>query len=844
MCSLRSILILGAWGLASAATGQQNLGMASGNYAGITGAWLNPASIVDSRYKFDMVLFGYDAFFTNNYLQLSNNVLRDRLFSKPPYNASREDAMRDLMTPVDDKPEKVHGATSTEVHFPFSFMARTGPRSAFALNIRNRSMIDVQGLDAATAQMIYDNLANEELFGQVQDNSGFGFSFMNWMEVGLTFGRVMVNSGSHFLKAAGTLKLMAGASSIHMSSDDLQLVFDGPDTISIQSPLIRYGRTERGDVDTYGRRNLMNGVEDWALGWDVGVVYELRGDVAKRRFIDLDNTVKERQDLNKYILRVGVSLLDAGHFKFTRRELAQDHSANITGWDISQVHASDLDQWDAAYSELVEFVPDGSPTYTHRLPTAVAANVDLRILGGFYVNVGTYRDATRFFPEANTTLRPQEWVAITPRFENRWFGFYVPMSRLGDQSRIGATIRLGPVFFGSNNLADQWMNPQNVQADYHFGARFSIGHGKPSAVKRKYEAWRMQQTSINRNSTRIDSLEREVYALRMAMQFRTARPTVINNFFGTDSASLALARDTAFLRKMGAADDGDMERLIAENEQLSREVARRRTEQPRDTVQTMVPARDRAMERQQRKVDRASARLAQAQVDAIDANAKQMQRIEKQMRRQNRILAAGAVTGVVAAASSGKGKEQVTGPAIFLNDSTIVLGEDTLRLVIPAGSTSPIPVSVRDTAFLTIRDTVRVVDTLHIVHRDTTVIEREVQAPGTITLDEAALKRLLEPVYFATGKTTLGPQGLLKVEELADWLNRNPEKRVEITGVADASGSVAANERVAQARAESVREGLIAKGVNASRIATSRKLAPAGAAPDPRYRRAEVRILD
>jgi outer membrane protein OmpA-like peptidoglycan-associated protein len=110
-------------------------------------------------------------------------------------------------------------------------------------------------------------------------------------------------------------------------------------------------------------------------------------------------------------------------------------------------------------------------------------------------------------------------------------------------------------------------------------------------------------------------------------------------------------------------------------------------------------------------------------------------------------------------------------------------------------------------------------------------------------LEKAALKRLLEPVYFATGRTALGPQGRLKVEELAQWLNDNPDTRVEITGVADASGSATANERVAQARADSVREGLIANGVDASRIATSRQLAPAGATPDPRDRRAEVRIL-
>jgi outer membrane protein OmpA-like peptidoglycan-associated protein len=61
--------------------------------------------------------------------------------------------------------------------------------------------------------------------------------------------------------------------------------------------------------------------------------------------------------------------------------------------------------------------------------------------------------------------------------------------------------------------------------------------------------------------------------------------------------------------------------------------------------------------------------------------------------------------------------------------------------------------------------------------------------------------------------------------------------------VADGTGSAAANEVVAQKRADSVRQGLISNGVDPGRITTKRYLAPAGAPPDPKYRRAEVKFL-
>ena len=52
-------------------------GYLNSNYAGITGVTLNPASIVDSRYKFDASLFGAGFSFGNNYIGLKKEVLKN-----------------------------------------------------------------------------------------------------------------------------------------------------------------------------------------------------------------------------------------------------------------------------------------------------------------------------------------------------------------------------------------------------------------------------------------------------------------------------------------------------------------------------------------------------------------------------------------------------------------------------------------------------------------------------------------------------------------------------------------------------------------------------------------------
>jgi outer membrane protein OmpA-like peptidoglycan-associated protein len=353
--------------------------------------------------------------------------------------------------------------------------------------------------------------------------------------------------------------------------------------------------------------------------------------------------------------------------------------------------------------------------------------------------------------------------------------------------------------------------------------RFSIGQGKPSALKRRYDHVRAQQEGINKNSYRIDSLEREVYALKMVLMTDTARGRmVINNFYsapGSDSTQVKMQRENDFLKQELAGSYVQAERDSSTIAELERRTG----------------ARSGAASR----AERNAAKSAADQADATADMAKQMSRINKRLRTQNAILAAGAVAAV-AVATSGKdstgSKAAPPAEVVLLSDSTVLIGTDTVRLVVPEGSARLTTLPV-DTFPRVVPDTVRITE----VRVDTVRVTE--QLPGTIAVAEAERQRLMQPVYFATGKTSLGPQGSVKVTEIAAWLKKHPEVDVLVTGVADGTGSAAANEVVAQKRADSVRQGLISNGVDPGRITTKRYLAPAGAPPDPKYRRAEVKFL-
>ncbi|HNP99728.1 MAG TPA: hypothetical protein PKK99_11780 [Bacteroidia bacterium] len=54
---------------------QDFLGLQSSNYAGVTGAYSNPANIADSRYKVDIALVGFQMLLDNNYVGIKRSSL-------------------------------------------------------------------------------------------------------------------------------------------------------------------------------------------------------------------------------------------------------------------------------------------------------------------------------------------------------------------------------------------------------------------------------------------------------------------------------------------------------------------------------------------------------------------------------------------------------------------------------------------------------------------------------------------------------------------------------------------------------------------------------------------------
>jgi len=78
----------------------------------------------------------------------------------------------------------------------------------------------------------------------------------------------------------------------------------------------------------------------------------------------------------------------------------------------------------------------------------------------------------------------------------------------------------------------------------------------------------------------------------------------------------------------------------------------------------------------------------------------------------------------------------------------------------------------------------------------------------------------LGDVLFDTGRAELNPGAARKLDQLVQFLMEHPERRVQIDGFTDSVGSDSYNENLSQRRADSVKEALMFRGIDASRVST------------------------
>jgi len=458
-CFVLTMAVLVKW-----AYSQDFTGYRSGNYNGVNSVFFNPANIADSKYRFDVNLFS-----------ISSNVSNDRSsFSLGNLtNSFNKDSL--INSVFGENGGTSNGFISTDIHGP-SVMFNAGKNTTIALTTRGRVMSNVTNIEGKLAEKILnDFISDPTLPFTFHNNSSMLVNTNAWTEYGVSLARVISNQGPHFLKAGVTLKYLAGAGNGYMNiggfkgtinQDNFQNDFYLNNTTG--SIALGFGGVNMSDFNA----SKLTKMESRGFGGDIGLVYEFRPD-----YYDGGNGLSKSN--NNYKLKVGVSLLDIGSIKYQKdMQRSGAYNIGITGNEkfyLSDLEGKGISDYKSFFENQKQYFTENNSNketnYSVSLPTTLHVDIDYHLQNNFYIALGSQLSMVS---SENKPYNSKYYnsVVLTPRYEGKVFGFYLPISYNAlTKMNAGISLRVGPVFIGSGSLITAAFG-DSKQADVHVGLRF------------------------------------------------------------------------------------------------------------------------------------------------------------------------------------------------------------------------------------------------------------------------------------------------------------------------------------------------------------------------------------
>ena len=440
---------------------QSYIGFLTDNYSGVNSVISNPANIVDSRFKTDINLAGVSAFGGNDYYgvdlfdAIKDGYDFDLESKKSPSNSNS-------------------GAVNIDVLGP-AFMFNLNSKSAIAVFSRGRAFLNVNDINGRSIDAIDDDTSDNF---NVNEGDFTAFS-QAWAEIGLTYARVLMHKDQHFLKGGLTLKYLQGLGSGYLNGNNVTVNYDaegidlggGETDGTVDSEgNVTFGRFANFDNDDYDYE-----VPDNANGFgvDLGFTYEWRPDFADYKANGTDDERSAYKDVNKYKLKIGLSVTDIGQIKY---DDGIEETFNINN-NVSEQDIDDEDDLNGILNNLYTLT-NSKTGYTTSLPTAIHLNADWRFNNKLYLNLNT--DLSLISKSKTNASRISNIVSLTPRFESKWFSFYVPLSVIENNGfQTGVGLRAGPLYLGSGSIVSALISDEIKGADVYAGLKIPVYQGRP-----------------------------------------------------------------------------------------------------------------------------------------------------------------------------------------------------------------------------------------------------------------------------------------------------------------------------------------------------------------------------
>lgn len=461
---------------------QRYIGVATSNWSGTNGMYLNPANIADSRHKFTVDLFSINLGFNNNSAALRDGINGLTKLGDSSIGSALRFRNNGQFSAV---------APYLEVRGP-GVMVALNSKHSLALSTRVRIMNNLHNINGDVYRFIADDNYTIDMTNNQPVNiraQEFSYTTHGWSEIGLSYAGVIYDGGKHFLKGGLTFRYLMGAAYIGTNSTGIDgSIYPQQDSFRITNTNMTFAsnivNSNTNNIGQNFRISDYLGGNGKGFGGDAGLVYEWRPNVDKYKYdMDGKTNIPDR-GANKYKLRVSASVVDFGSIKYDQNNFVANISTinnqpvTMKGKDIQDSIGNYQDFKRYARNRGLNVDSNTGVTSTRvYMPTTFIANVDYHAVKGLYVNAMFTANMARR-DEFGTSFYNQ--LTVTPRWDTRVFSVGVPLTYdfLSKSIKYGVGVRVAGFFLGSDDLTGIVGN-NGYGANFYFGAYVPINSRKP-----------------------------------------------------------------------------------------------------------------------------------------------------------------------------------------------------------------------------------------------------------------------------------------------------------------------------------------------------------------------------
>jgi outer membrane protein OmpA-like peptidoglycan-associated protein len=465
-----TFILLAFLSIGIATQAQRYYGIANSNYSGINGLYINPANISDNRMLMDLQFASANFAINQNYGYIKNFKSFTDAINKGT----------DIEYVRNNRTTNIGFGVLGEVRGP-SFMMQIGKKQAIGLLTRGRAVTTGRGVNTEYFTFINDGIKGVKLGNGTTFNSGNISATSNlFTEIGLVYGREILNEGKNFIKGGIVLKRYNGLvyTSARINDFSVKLLDTATSKVQFNGTIKASSNTNNFNTDNIDVSKALFGGNGNGIGIDIGAVYEYR---------DEDPVSTARYE-NKYKFKIGFAIQDIGSMKYKASSSNENYvlSTIAGGAIIDSVNNANID-----FGNITEYfrnkrgftsTKDNNATKV-KAPTVVTIYGDYKFAKRLYVNALFTGGLVGNKTAGNRT--PFQAV-VTPRFEGTFLDAGLPISynSLSQNVKVGIGLRLGIFYIGSDDLISSATGLSKfTSANVYVGLHAAIPYRKPKSKR-------------------------------------------------------------------------------------------------------------------------------------------------------------------------------------------------------------------------------------------------------------------------------------------------------------------------------------------------------------------------